>query len=73
LPKHTHPGEEFGYVLDGTVILWQEGKEEIVVTEGEVAKVPLNQIHTAKTTDDSATLLVFRVHETGKPERTLIE
>jgi quercetin dioxygenase-like cupin family protein len=21
LPKHTHPGEEFGYVLDGTVIL----------------------------------------------------
>ena len=32
LPRHWHPGEEFAYVLEGTVTLWQKGKEDI---EGE--------------------------------------
>jgi quercetin dioxygenase-like cupin family protein len=69
LPKHWHPGEEFGYVLEGSAILWQEGKEEIVVNAGEVVKIPLEQVHTAITQDEGATILVFRVHEEGKPER----
>ena len=73
LPKHTHPGEEFAYVLEGTVTLWQDGKDEIVFKAGEVGKVPLNQVHTAITAEEGATILVFRVHETGKPERTLVE
>jgi quercetin dioxygenase-like cupin family protein len=73
LPKHWHPGEEFGYVLEGTVILWQEGEDDIVAKEGEVLKVPLKQVHTAITTDEGATVLVFRVHEQGKPERILVE
>ena len=30
LPKHWHPGEEFAYILEGSVVLWQEGKDEIV-------------------------------------------
>ena len=73
LPKHTHPGEEFAYVLEGKVTLWQDGKDEIVFKAGEVGKVPLNQVHTAITAEEGATILVFRVHETGKPERTLVE
>jgi hypothetical protein len=27
LPKHWHPGEEFVYVLDGSVTLWQKGRK----------------------------------------------
>jgi quercetin dioxygenase-like cupin family protein len=73
LPKHWHPGEEFGYVLEGTVILWQEGKDDIVGRAGDVVKVPLKQVHTAITTEEGATLLVFRVHEQGKPERVPVE
>lgn len=73
LPKHWHPGEEFGYVLEGSVVLWQEGKAEVVGKKGEVIKVPLKQIHTAKTTEEGATILVFRVHEAGKPGRTIVE
>jgi quercetin dioxygenase-like cupin family protein len=69
LPKHYHPGEEFAYVLKGSVVLWQEGKRDITVTEGGVLKVPLKQIHTAMTKDEAATILVFRVHEHGQPER----
>jgi len=73
LPKHWHPGEEFAYVLEGTVTLWQKGKEDMVVKAGEAASIPLKQVHTAMTGDEGATVLVFRVHEEGKPERVLVE
>ena len=73
LPKHWHPGEEFAYVLEGSVILWMEGEEELTVKPGDVIKIPLKQIHTAITKDEGATVLVFRVHEKGKPERVLVD
>lgn len=73
LPKHWHPGEEFAYVIKGNVTLWQKGKEDRLISEGEVVKVSLKQIHTAKTGDEGVTLLVFRVHEEGKPERVIID
>ena len=73
LPKHWHPGEEFAYVLEGTVTLWQKGKDDVVASEGDVVSVPLEQVHTAITLDEGATVLVFRVHEQGKPERVLVE
>ena len=73
LPKHWHPGEEFAYVIKGSVTLWQKGKEDLLIKEGEAAKVPLKQIHTARTGKEGVTLLVFRVHEEGKPERIKAE
>lgn len=73
LPRHWHPGEEFGYVLEGSCTLWQEGKEDVLVQAGDVLKVPLEQVHTAVTKDEAVTILVFRVHETGKPERVPVE
>ena len=73
LPKHWHPGEEFAYVLEGSVTLWQKGKDDILIREGEAGKVPLKQIHTAITGDEGALILVFRVHEKGKPERVKAE
>lgn len=73
LPKHWHPGEEFGYILEGSVVLWQEGEDEIVGKKGDVVQVPLKQVHTAITRDEGAAILVFRVHEQGKPERVPVE
>jgi quercetin dioxygenase-like cupin family protein len=73
LPKHWHPGEEFAYILEGTVTLWQKGKDDIVGKQGDVVKVPLKQVHTAITEDEGATILVFRVHKQGEPERVPVE
>ena len=73
LPKHWHPGEEFVYILEGTVTLWQKGKDNITGNMGDVMKVPLEQVHTAVTGAEGVSLLVFRVHETGKPERVKAE
>lgn len=73
LPKHWHPGEEFVFILKGSVTLWQKGKENILGKEGEVVKVPLKQVHTAITGSEGVSLLVFRVHEKGQPERVKAE
>lgn len=73
LPKHWHPGEEFAYVVEGSITLWQKGKDDIVANAGEVTSVPLKQVHTAITGEQGATAIVFRVHEKGQPERVLVE
>jgi len=73
LPKHWHPGEEFAYVLDGSVILEQEGQADEHYSKGDAAKVPLKQIHTVRTEAESAHLVVFRVHELGQPGRILVD
>ena len=73
LPIHWHPGEEFGYVLSGRVTLWQDGKPDENYVAGEAVKIPMKQIHTATTQDEGATLLVFRIHEMGEPERVLVD
>ena len=73
LPRHWHPGEEFAYVLEGSTILRRDGKPDLTARKGELVKIPLKEIHSAATTDQGATILVFRVHEHGKPERILID
>lgn len=73
LPKHWHPGEEFAYVLEGSITLWQEGKEDIVGMPGDLMKVPLKQVHTAITGDEGGVVIVFRIHEKGQPERFPVE
>jgi len=37
--------------------------------QGDVVEIPLRQVHTASAGDEGATVLVFRVHEKGQPER----
>ncbi len=73
LPKHWHPGEEFVYVMEGSYVLWQKDKPDIHLKKGDVFKVPLKVIHTAKTDKEETTILVFRVHEMGQPVRFNVE
>ena len=73
LPKHWHPGEEFAYVLEGSFVLWQDGKADEIYKKGDVGKVPLKQVHTVATKKEGATILVFRVHESGQPGRVLVD
>ncbi|NKB99899.1 MAG: cupin domain-containing protein [Pseudomonadales bacterium] len=72
LPTHWHPGEEFAYVLSGTVSLSLEGEEALVLKVNELGEVPLKKIHSATAGSDGVELIVFRVHEIGQPERVLV-
>ena len=73
LPKHWHPGEEFAYVLDGKFVYCPEGEEEVTIGAGEIGAVPFKKVHTIRTEDEEASMIVFRVHEEGQPERVLVE
>jgi len=73
LPKHYHPGEEFVYLLEGSATVWQQGKPDVTLAAGEIYRIPLKQVHTALTGDNSARAIVFRVHEKGAPDRIPIE
>jgi len=73
LPKHWHPGEEIAYILQGSVTLLQEGESDREITAGEVGNVPFKAIHTARSGDEGATIIVFRVHQEGQPGRILVD
>lgn len=73
LPEHWHPGEEFAYVMEGSVTLIQQGHPDVVCKKGDAAVVPLKQVHTIRTENESCSMVVFRVHEQGEPERILLD
>jgi quercetin dioxygenase-like cupin family protein len=68
---HTHPGEEIGYVLDGTVIVEIEGKPAQTLSAGKAFLIPANTVHNA--TNKSAgvvKILATYIVEKGKPLAT---
>jgi quercetin dioxygenase-like cupin family protein len=69
--RHTHPGEEIGYVLDGQFLLEQEGKAAVTLRAGQPFLIPAGTIHNATNTG-SATgrVLATYVVEKGKPLAT---
>ena len=73
LQVHTHPGEEFAYVMEGSLVLWEQGKGDTFARAGDSAKVPLGAVHTVRTEEEGCKIVVFRVHATGAPERTLVD
>ena len=72
LPWHWHPGEEFFYVIEGSVTLKRRGEPDEANVEGDAQKVASEVIHTGQTGERGAELVIFRVHATGEPERHLV-
>ena len=66
--RHTHPGEEFGYVLDGTIVLEIDGKPPVTLNAGQVFFVPAGMVHDGRNVGKgSATVIATYVVEKGKP------
>ena len=67
-PRHTHPGEEIIYVLEGTLEYYIEGKPPATVKPGDVLFVPAGTIHSVKNigSTNGAELATYIV-EKGKP------
>lgn len=47
-PRHSHPGEEIIYVMEGTWEYTLEGKPPVVLKAGEVLFIPAGVIHSAR-------------------------
>ena len=67
-PKHTHPGEEIIYVLEGLLEYQIEGKPPVTAKTGDVLFIPAGAVHTAKNVGSGkASELATYVVEKGKP------
>jgi quercetin dioxygenase-like cupin family protein len=72
--KHTHPGEEIIYVLEGSLEYQIEGKPPITLKAGDVLFIPAGTIHAAKNVGSgTASELATYVVEKGKPLLTLVK
>ena len=66
--KHTHPGEELGYVVEGTLELLIEGLPPKILKAGDVFFVPAGTVHDGRNVGTGkAVVLATYIVETGKP------
>jgi quercetin dioxygenase-like cupin family protein len=65
--RHTHPGPESGYVLDGDITLLVDGKPPLTLKAGDSYQVPAVAVHDARSGAQGAKLMVVYVVEKGKP------
>lgn len=73
--KHSHPGHEVAYVLEGSTIREIEGRPPTPAKSGDIFYIPARVVHETKNASatDPLKLLVFRIHEKGQPITIRIE
>ena len=66
--RHSHPGEEIAYVLEGSLEYQFDGKPPVTLKAGEALFIPAGTIHSAKNVGkgNGAELATYIV-EKGKP------
>ena len=73
-PKHTHPGEEIIYVLEGSLEYQVEGQPPKTLKAGDVLFIPYGVVHSAKNVGSvKGAELGTYVVEKGKPLLTLVK
>jgi quercetin dioxygenase-like cupin family protein len=71
-PKHSHPGEEVVYMIEGELEYQLEGRPAVTLKAGEVLFIPAGTVHAVRNTGkvNGAELATYIV-EKGKPLLTL--
>lgn len=72
VPRHYHPGEEFLYIIDGSAVHVEEGKDPFILGAGDAYAIPPRAIHAPRGGPEGARAIVFRVHVEGADERILV-
>jgi quercetin dioxygenase-like cupin family protein len=71
-PRHSHPGEEIVYVVEGTIEYQLDGQPPVTLKAGEVLFIPAGVFHSAKNVGTGhASELATYILEKGKPLVTL--
>lgn len=69
--RHTHPGEELGYILEGSLRFEMDGQPAVVKKAGDYFMVPMGKIHSATNVGPgNAKVLATYIVEKGKPIAT---
>lgn len=65
--RHTHPGPESGYMLEGEMVLMIDGQPDKTIKAGESYQVPSGAVHDGKSGPKGAKVIATYVVEKGKP------
>ena len=65
--RHTHPGPESGYMLEGEMVLIVQGQPDKLVKAGESYQVPAGAVHDGRSGPQGAKVIATYVVEKGKP------
>jgi hypothetical protein len=69
--RHTHPGEEIGYVIEGQLEIKIDGKPSQIIQAGQTFFIPNGLVHDGINTNAGTTkVLATYVVEKGKPVAT---
>ncbi|MBV9834247.1 MAG: cupin domain-containing protein [Alphaproteobacteria bacterium] len=66
-PWHTHPGDEYATVLEGSLITQVEGAEPKTITAGQSYHQPTGIVHMARTGNQPAVTINVFVVDKDKP------
>jgi quercetin dioxygenase-like cupin family protein len=67
-PRHSHPGEEIVYVVEGSLEYKLDGKPPVTLKAGEVLFIPDGEVHAVRNVGSgSAAELATYIVEKGKP------
>lgn len=73
VPRHTHPGDDYTVVLQGTLELNVEGRKPRQLSAGDAFHAPRGVAHSVRVVGDaSVRVIAFWVLDKGKPERQLV-
>jgi quercetin dioxygenase-like cupin family protein len=68
IARHTHPGIESAYVMEGTFELAVQGQPSRVVKAGDAFQIPVETPHSGgKPAESKTRILITYVVEKGKP------
>ena len=69
-PKHYHPGQVFGYILEGSLLFEAERQPAVTRAAGEAFHEPPKQVHSAKNASQTVPvkILAFAIVEKGQPD-----
>jgi len=74
VPKHTHPGEEIGFVLEGELVVEMDGQPPKTLKAGDTFFIPAGTVHTAKNPGKAtAAVISTYIVEKGKPLATPVK
>ena len=74
VPKHTHPGEEVGYIVQGELTVEVEGKPAQTLKAGDSFFIPAGTVHSGKNTGKApAVVLSTYIVEKGKPLASMVK
>ena len=65
--RHTHPGPETGYVIEGDMVLMIDGQPAKPLKAGDSYQIPSGSVHDVKAGDKGMKVMAVYMVEKGKP------